>query len=94
MVLAGRTHLAEQRQFEVGAYASVEVLEAANSLASVQSREARALAAYEIALAPGTLLGADGVEWKCRNWLGPPPCDKKVQVANCLPESFCIQYAL
>ena len=59
----------EKRQFEVGLRTSTEVLRAAARLADAQSREIRALAAYEIsqvdiAFATGTLLGQDGVVWE------------------------------
>ncbi len=69
VILAGRTYEAEKRQFEVGLRTSTEVLEAAARLAGAQSREIRALAAYEIAqidiaFASGTLLGQDRVIWQ------------------------------
>jgi outer membrane protein TolC len=69
VILAGRTYEAEKRQFEVGLRTSTEVLEAAARLAGAQSREIRALAAYEIsqvniALATGTLLGQHCVTWQ------------------------------
>ncbi|MGD8453993.1 MAG: TolC family protein [Phycisphaerae bacterium] len=69
VVLAGRTYEAEKRQFEVGLRTSTDVLEAAARLASAQSREIQALAAYEvsqvdIAFACGVLLGQTGVTWE------------------------------
>jgi outer membrane protein len=64
--LAGRTYEAEKRQFEVGLRTSTDVLEAAARVADAQSREIRALTAYEIsqidiAFATGTLIGRDHV---------------------------------
>ena len=69
VTLAGATWQAEKRQFEVGLRTSTEVLEAAARLAGAESREIRALAAYEISLiniavATGTLLGQDRVMWQ------------------------------
>lgn len=71
VILAHKTWEAERRQFEVGLRTSTEVLEAAARLADAQSREIRALAAYEIsqvdiAFATGTLLGQDRVIWTPR----------------------------
>lgn len=82
-ILAGRTFEAEQRQFNVGARTSTDVLDAAARLADAQSAEIRALADYQIALvditfATGTLLGAGQVVWQpyeaseLRNELGQP----------------------
>ena len=67
-VLAARTAVGEERQFEVGIRTSTDVLEAQSRLADAQSREVRALAAYQIALvdiafATGTLLGQSKVEF-------------------------------
>lgn len=67
-ILAGRTLAAEQRQFEVGARTSTEVLEAAARLADAQSAEIRAITDYQIAqinlaTATGVLLGASKVDW-------------------------------
>ena len=64
VILAGRTYDAERRQFEMGLRTSTEVFEAAARLAGAQSREIRALTAYEIsqvdrAYACGALLGRD-----------------------------------
>jgi outer membrane protein TolC len=61
-ILAGRTYLAEKRQFELGARTSTDVLDAAQRLSDAQSREVEALTDYEIsrvdiAFATGTLLG-------------------------------------
>ena len=72
VILAHKTWEAERRQFEVGLRTSTEVLEAAARLADAQSREIRALAAYEvsqvdIAFATGTLLGQDRVIWTPRD---------------------------
>jgi len=67
-ILAGRTYEAEKRQFEVGLRTSTDVLDAAARLGDGQSREIRALAAYEIAqvniaFATGTLLGESRLIW-------------------------------
>jgi outer membrane protein TolC len=67
-VLAARTAVGEERQFEVGIRTSTDVLEAQSRLADAQSREVQALAAYQIALvdiafATGTLLGQSKVEF-------------------------------
>lgn len=67
--LAGRTYEAEKRQFEVGLRTSTDVLEAVARLADAQSREIRALTAYEvsqidIAYATGTLIGRGRVIWE------------------------------
>ena len=83
VILAGRTYEAEQRQFNVGARTSTEVLDAAARLADAQSSEILALTDYQIALvdisfATGTLLGAGRVIWQpyeegeLRNELGEP----------------------
>lgn len=61
-VLAGRTYQAELAQFKLGVRTSTDVLYAAAQLASAQSLEFQALAAYEIAkvniaFATGTVLG-------------------------------------
>ena len=67
-ILAGRTYQAEQRQFDVGARTSTDVLDAATNLADAQSQEIIALADYQIsqidiAFATGTLLGRERVRW-------------------------------
>jgi outer membrane protein TolC len=67
-ILAGRTYLAERRQFELGVRTSTDVLYAAQQLADAQSREVQALADYEIsrvdiAFATGTLLGEGHVQF-------------------------------
>ncbi len=67
-IAAGRTLDAEQRQFDVGARTSTDVLDAATRLADAQSSEIRALADYQIGLvdlafATGTLLGKTKVDW-------------------------------
>lgn len=69
VVLAGRTYEAEKKQFEVGLRTSTDVLEAAAFLADAQSREIRALSAYEIsqvdiAFAAGALIGGNRVIWQ------------------------------
>lgn len=68
-LLAARTLLAEQRQFDVGLRTSVEVLDASARLADAQSREVLALAAYQnalvdIAFATGTSLGSARIRWE------------------------------
>ncbi len=68
-VLAARTAVGEERQFEVGIRTSTDVLEAQSRLADAQSREVQSLAAYQIALvdiafATGTLLGQSKVEFQ------------------------------
>lgn len=68
-LLNGRALVAEQRQFEVGASTSTDVLDASTRLADAQLAEIRALAEYEISLidlafATGTLLGASKVSWE------------------------------
>ncbi len=70
-ILAGRTLLGEQRQFEVGNRTSTDVLAAAASLADAQSAEIRALTDYQIsqvdlAVATGTTLGQGNVSWAPR----------------------------
>ena len=67
--LAGVTYEAEKRQFEVGLRTSTDVLQAAARVADAQSREIRALTAYEIsqidiAFATGTLIGRGRVIWE------------------------------
>ena len=68
-ILDGRLFQAEQRQFEVGARTSTDVLAAQAQFANSQSAEYEALANYQIALvtlaeATGTLLGAAKIEWE------------------------------
>lgn len=67
-ILAGRTLQAEERQFNVGASTSTDVLDAAARLADAQSAEIRAIADYQIAqvdlaFAAGVLLGSSNVDW-------------------------------
>lgn len=67
-ILNGRTLRAEQRQFDVGARTSTDVLDAATRLADSQLAEIRALAEYQVSLvdlafATGTLLGASRISW-------------------------------
>jgi len=74
---SARTFQAEQRQFDVGARTSTDVLDAAASLAEAQLAEIRAVTDYQIALvdlafATGTLLGASKVRWEPRD-ASPPP---------------------
>ena len=68
-ILAARTLSAEQRQYDVGRRTSTDVLDAATRLADAQSSEIRAVTNYqlaqvELAVATGTLLGADKVQWE------------------------------
>jgi outer membrane protein TolC len=68
VILNDRTLQAEQRQFDVGASTSTNVLDAATRLAEAQLAEARSLADYQIAqvdlaFSTGTLLGASRVSW-------------------------------
>ncbi|MDY7109348.1 MAG: TolC family protein [Planctomycetota bacterium] len=68
-LLAGRTYEAEQRQFDVGASTSTDVLDAAARLSDAQLREIQALTDYEIAqvdiaFATGTLLGYGRIRWE------------------------------
>lgn len=70
-ILAGRTLMGEQRQFEVGNRTSTDVLDAAARLADAQSAEIRALTEYQIsqvdlAVATGTTLGQGSVSWSPR----------------------------
>ena len=67
-ILAARTLLGEQRQFDVGRRTSTDVLDAATRLADAQLAEIRAIVEYEIgkvdlAFATGTTLGAARVNW-------------------------------
>ncbi|MCC6427381.1 MAG: TolC family protein [Phycisphaerales bacterium] len=68
VILNTRLLQAEQRQFDVGASNSTDVLIAAADLAQAQLDEIRALTAYQIAqidlaFATGTLLGAGKIDW-------------------------------
>jgi outer membrane protein len=68
VILNTRLLQAEQRQFDVGASTSTDVLDAATSLAQSQLDELRALTAYQIAqvdlaFSTGTLLGAGKIDW-------------------------------
>lgn len=65
---AGRAFRAEQRQFDVGASTSTDVLSAAARLADAQRSEIVALLDYQVSLvdlayATGTLLGAAKLDW-------------------------------
>lgn len=69
VVLNTRALQGEQRQFDVGASTSTDVLDAAARLADAQLAEVRALTDYQIAqvdiaFASGTLLGASKVSWE------------------------------
>lgn len=67
-ILGTRTLQAEQRQFEVGNSTSTNVLDAAARLAEAQLNEITAITDYELAqvnlaVATGTLLGAQHIRW-------------------------------
>jgi outer membrane protein TolC len=68
-VLAHRTYLAEQRQFEQGLRTSTDVLDAQARFSDAQANEVRALTQYQIAqidlaFATGTVLGAAQIRWE------------------------------
>ncbi|MCJ7778600.1 MAG: TolC family protein, partial [Sedimentisphaerales bacterium] len=68
VILDGRLHEAEKRQFELGLRTSTDVLQAQANFANAQSAEILALTEYQIAqvdlaYATGTLLGAAKVRW-------------------------------
>lgn len=68
-ILSARTLAAEQRQFDVGASTSTNVLDQATRLAEAQLAEIRALTDYQIsqvdlAFATGTLLGAGKIRFE------------------------------
>jgi outer membrane protein len=68
-ILSARTLAAEQRQFDVGASTSTDVLDAATNLAQSQLAEILAVTDYEVAqvdlaVATGTLLGAQKIRWE------------------------------
>lgn len=69
VILNARTLQGEQRQFDVGARTSTDVLDAAANLADAQSAEIRALTDYQIAqvnlaFATGLLLGAEKIRFE------------------------------
>jgi outer membrane protein len=69
VALTTRQLAAEERQFDVGAATSNDVLDAAAQLADAQSAEIRALADYQIAqinlaVATGSMLGASRILWQ------------------------------
>lgn len=69
VILNTRLLQAEQRQFDVGASTSTDVLNAATDLAQAQLDEIRALTAYQVAqvdlaFSTGTLLGAGKIDWE------------------------------
>ncbi|MBX3402838.1 MAG: TolC family protein [Phycisphaeraceae bacterium] len=77
---AGRAFRAEQRQFDVGASTSTDVLSAAARLADAQRSEIVALLDYQVSLvdlayATGTLLGAAKLEWAPLDPRGGPDED-------------------
>lgn len=68
-ILSARTLQAEQRQFDVGAATSTDVLDAAARLAAAQLDEIQAVVSYQLAqidlaVATGTLLGAADIIWQ------------------------------
>lgn len=68
-ILSTRTLQAEQRQFEVGTSTSTNVLDQATRLAEAQLNEIVAITDYEVAqidlaVATGTLLGAQHIRWE------------------------------
>ncbi|MCC6683303.1 MAG: TolC family protein [Phycisphaeraceae bacterium] len=70
-ILAHRTFMAEQRQFEQGLRTSTDVLDAQARYSDAQAAEVRAIAEYQIAqidlaYATGSILGADQVRWESR----------------------------
>ncbi|HLO41301.1 MAG TPA: TolC family protein [Phycisphaerales bacterium] len=87
VILNTRLLQAEQRQFDVGASTSTDVLDAATSLAQSQLDELRALTAYQIAqvdlaFATGTLLGAGKIDWTpapAPDYNGPRPKEEVPQ---------------
>ncbi len=77
---AGRAFRAEQRQFDVGASTSTDVLDAAARLAEAQRSEIVALLDYQVSLvdlayATGTLLGAARLDWSPVDPRGGPDED-------------------
>lgn len=78
VILNTRALQAEQRQFDVGASTSTDVLDAAARLAEAQLQEIRSVTDYQIAqidlaFATGTLLGAERISWE------PAPAPDKNQ---------------
>ena len=72
VLLAAETLKAEQNQFDQGASTSTDVLDQATRLADAQLGEIRAVTDYQVtqvdlALATGTLLGYDRVQWDPRD---------------------------
>ncbi len=68
VLLEARVLGAEQRQFDLGLVTSTDVLDAQTRLANARSREASALATYQIAqtdlaFATGTVLGQAQIRW-------------------------------
>ncbi len=84
VILNTRLLQAEQRQFDVGASTSTDVLDAATNLAQAQLDEIRALTAYQIAqvdlaFSTGTLLGAGKIDWTpepAPDYKQEPPVEK------------------
>jgi len=72
VLAAARTLRAEEKQYEVGARTSTEVLDAQTRLADAQASEIAALVDYQVAqidlaFATGMLMGAARVEWTPRD---------------------------
>ncbi len=90
-IASGRAFQAEQRQFDVGARTSTDVLNAAAQLADAQRSEIRALADYQVSLvdlafATGTLLGASKLDWTPRDPRGGPDDDPTPPAFPYLPD--------
>jgi outer membrane protein len=90
-VASARAYQAEQRQFDVGARTSTDVLDAAAQLADAQRSEIRALADYQISLvdlafATGTLLGASRLDWDPVDPRGGPETDPTPPAFPITPE--------
>ena len=78
VLLEARVLGAEQRQFDLGLVTSTDVLDAQTRLANARSREASALATYQIAqtdlaFATGTVLGQTQI---CLLYTSPSPRDR------------------
>jgi|GEM_PF-314903 len=82
----------ERRLFEVGEQnrTTTEVLNAAGRVADAQTREARAIAAFQISLvdlafAAGTILGSDYVQWHVR-----PECRSVIGMTSTTPNDNAV----
>lgn len=68
---AGKTYEAEKKQFQRGVITSTELLEAVGNLSRAQIREVRAIVDHQkarigVALATGTVLGLNRIQWGAR----------------------------